>query len=78
MAKTTQGERLAILETKMQTQEQSLDDMRNSMATIAAAQQEMLTELTRYRTIWGVVTMIGTALFAVLGLAKAWLLDFFR
>lgn len=76
--KMTQGERLAVLETQMQNQEQSLEAMQNSMNRMAAAQQEMLTELTRYRTIWGVVTMIGTALLAVVGFAKDWILDFFR
>lgn len=78
MAKTTQGERIAVLETQMQTQQESLDAMQISMASIAAAQQEMLTELTRYRTIWGVVTMLVTALFAVVGFAKDWLISAFR
>lgn len=78
MAKTTLGERVAVLETQMQNQQESLDAMQVSMATIAAAQQEMLAELTRYRTIWGVVTMLVTALFAVVGFAKDWLISAFR
>jgi hypothetical protein len=78
MAKMTQGERIAVLETQMQNQQESLDAMQSSMAAIAKAQQEMLTELTRYRTIWGVVTMLVTALFAVVGFAKDWLISAFR
>lgn len=63
-------ERLAVLETKVQTLEETL-------AKIESGQQEMLLRLTEYRGRWGGIVMTVTGVLAFLGFAKEWILGWF-
>lgn len=63
-------ERLAVLETKVQTLEETL-------AKIESGQQEMLLRLTEYRGRWGGIVMTVTGVLAFLGFAKEWIFGWF-
>lgn len=63
-------ERLAVLETKVQTLEETL-------AKIDSGQQEMLLKFTEYRGRWGGIVLTISAVVTFLSFAKDQLLTWF-
>lgn len=59
------GERVAVVETKVETVEETLKQ-------VQATQQEILLRLTKYQGAWGSIAMIGGAIVAAAQLVKQW------
>lgn len=72
------GERVAVLETQMAAYEEKIDGMEAALKDMAAAQQQLLLELAKYRGGWGAVVMIGSAIITALGFAKDWLIGLIK
>lgn len=71
MVAFTDGERIAVLETRIDTAIVSLSEISEKLALIEK-------DLVRYRGFWGAVTLIGSALFTVLLIFKDQILGVFR
>lgn len=59
------GERVAVVETKVEAVEVTLREVK-------VTQQEILLQLTKYRGAWGSIAMIGGAIVTCLQLVKQW------